>query len=61
MIGGTGGSGTRVVQSILERAGVFMGARLNESKDAMDFEDYLDEMINQVVSVRGSVAFSIDV
>lgn len=46
VIGGTGGSGTRVVQSIIEKAGVFMGTNLNISKDAMDFEPFLDEFIN---------------
>ena len=42
VIGGTGGSGTRAVQSALAAAGVFMGERLNESGDAMDFEPFLD-------------------
>jgi len=50
IVGGTGGSGTRVVQSIIEKAGVFMGTNLNVSKDAMDFEPFLDEMINVILT-----------
>jgi hypothetical protein len=49
LIGGTGGSGTRVVQSLVESAGVFMGHNLNESKDALDFEPLLDRLVNQVL------------
>jgi hypothetical protein len=49
VVGGTGGSGTRVVQNILTRAGVFMGIRLNPSGDAMDFEPFLDQTINRVL------------
>lgn len=49
VVGGTGGSGTRVVQTILTRAGVFMGLRLNFAGDAMDFEPFLDETINLVL------------
>lgn len=36
VIGGTGGSGTRVVTRILSRAGWFMGSNLNNSDDTLD-------------------------
>ena len=38
--GGTGGSGTRVFSEVLQSAGVFMGARLNRSSDALDLADF---------------------
>lgn len=57
VIGGTGGSGTRVVQAILENAGVFMGENLNVSKDAMDFEPFLDATINPVLEVTHSLHY----
>ncbi|MGH2979421.1 MAG: sulfotransferase [Solirubrobacterales bacterium] len=37
VIGGTGGSGTRVVTQIVFRAGRYMGARVNNSLDARPF------------------------
>ncbi|EGJ20309.1 hypothetical protein RSWS8N_19154 [Cereibacter sphaeroides WS8N] len=38
-VGAIGGSGTRVVARILKGAGVFMGTRLNESEDNLDFTE----------------------
>jgi hypothetical protein len=46
VVGATGGSGTRVVARILEQAGLFVGAELNESHDAWRFGDYSDRWIN---------------
>lgn len=60
VVGGTGGSGTRVVRAVLARAGAFMGARLNEAGDAMDFEPFLDEFINPVLAVTRSLDYAID-
>ena len=36
IIGGTGGSGTRVVAQIIQSMGVFLGSNLNASSDALD-------------------------
>ncbi len=57
VIGGTGGSGTRAVQRALEAAGVFMGTRLNDSGDAMDFEPFLDSVINDILLETRSLAY----
>ena len=46
IIGGTGGSGTRVVARIVRHAGMFIGTNLNVSEDALDFGDYSDRWIN---------------
>jgi tRNA (mo5U34)-methyltransferase len=40
VIGGTGGSGTRAVTQIVQRAGWFMGSRLNGSQDSLDVADF---------------------
>lgn len=54
VVGGTGGSGTRVVQALLSDVGVYMGKALNQPGDAMQFEPLLDEKINPVLElVRG--------
>lgn len=54
VIGATGGSGTRMVRRMLEHAGVFMGAHVNEAGDCMPFEPVLDRLINPVLhAVRG--------
>jgi hypothetical protein len=54
IIGATGGSGTRAVARIVRRAGMFIGANLNVSEDALDFGDYSDRWIN--VFVAGQTA-----
>lgn len=59
VIGGTGGSGTRVIQTIVEKAGVFMGEFLNSSKDAMDFEPFLDEIINPILQATHSLNYNV--
>ena len=46
VIGATGGSGTRVVARIARRGGVFLGADLNRSEDALDFAAFSDRWIN---------------
>jgi Sulfotransferase family len=46
IIGATGGSGTRVLAAILQRAGVFMGADLNKALDAMALTVFFDLWIN---------------
>jgi hypothetical protein len=60
VVGGTGGSGTRIVQAVLARAGASMGARLNEAGDAMDFEPFLDATINPVLTVTRSLDYRLD-
>lgn len=50
VIGGCGGSGTRLAVEMLRRAGVFMGHHLNESLDAMHFVPFLEEKIPAILS-----------
>ena len=40
LVGATGGSGTRVIARILERAQVYKGAQLNAAHDALLFTDF---------------------
>lgn len=40
VIGGTGGSGTRVIARMVRDAGVFLGERLNGSDDALDLAEF---------------------
>jgi len=47
VIGGTGGSGTRVVARIVRRAGWFIGTNLNPSEDSMEFPEMYDMWINR--------------
>src|SRR5215204_6276776 len=60
VVGGTGGSGTRVVQAVLTRAGAFMGIRLNVAGDAMDLEPVLDQIINPVIAVTRSLDYAVE-
>jgi len=46
VIGGTGGSGTRVVARVVRSAGMFIGTNLNASEDALDFGDYSNRWID---------------
>jgi hypothetical protein len=57
VVGGTGGSGTRALHRALTAAGVYMGANLNDSGDAMDFEPFLDETINPVLARTRSLNY----
>lgn len=59
VIGATGGSGTRAFQTLLANAGVFMGARINESGDAMDFEPLLDTFINPILEEVGDLDYEL--
>jgi glycosyltransferase involved in cell wall biosynthesis len=49
IIGGTGGSGTRVVARIVRAAGTYIGTRLNESEDSVDFAEFSDKWINRYI------------
>lgn len=40
IIGGSGGSGTRVVARVVEAAGAYMGTRVNAAHDALDFAEF---------------------
>jgi len=51
IIAGTGGSGTRVARQALSCCGLFLGAHLNRSGDAMAFEPWLDEFIDPVLTI----------
>jgi hypothetical protein len=53
IVGGTGGSGTRVIQMLLEKAGIFMGKNLNEHKDNYDVHPYLIEAIPALANGPG--------
>jgi len=55
VIGATGGSGTRVLARITRAGGLFIGARLNDYEDALDFGAYSDRWINPFVSANGSL------
>lgn len=59
VVGATGGSGTRAIHSVLARSGVFMGVRLNGAGDAMDFEPFLDEIINPTLENVRSLKYEL--
>lgn len=52
VIGGIGGSGTRVVARLVRHVGFFMGTNLNLSVDAMDFVEFYDYWINRFLSTE---------
>ena len=52
VIGGIGGSGTRVVAGLVRYAGFFMGKNLNVSGDAMDFVEFYDCWINRFLATE---------
>ena len=60
IIGATGGSGTRAFQSSLHKAGFFVGTRINHAGDAMDFEPFLDEIINPILRETRSLDYTLD-
>ncbi|WP_051284645.1 sulfotransferase [Nisaea denitrificans] len=60
LIGATGGSGTRALHGALAEAGFFVGTRLNHAGDAMDFEPFLDEIINPVLRETRSLDYALD-
>jgi hypothetical protein len=47
VIGATGGSGTRVLARIVQRAGMFVGSDLNDSLDALDFAAFADRWVGR--------------
>jgi len=47
VIGATGGSGTRVLAAIVQRAGMFIGSDLNRSLDALDFAAFFDRWVGR--------------
>jgi hypothetical protein len=61
VIGATGGSGTRMVHGVLEKAGLFMGApeKLNHAGDAMEIEPLLDNVINPILAATGSLDYEV--
>jgi hypothetical protein len=50
VIGATGGSGTRVLARIIRAGGMFIGTKLNDYEDALDFGAYSDRWINPWVA-----------
>jgi hypothetical protein len=59
VVGATGGSGTRVVARILQRAGLYIGNDLNESDDALRFGDYSSRWIDTYLELGGAVSASV--
>ena len=52
IIGATGGSGTRVVARIAQRAGYNLGTYLNEANDALAFRPFHDRWINRFLEAE---------
>lgn len=48
LIGGVGGSGTRVITQVLQKANIFMGSELNTSLDNMNFAPQFPIMRNLI-------------
>jgi hypothetical protein len=46
VIGASGGSGTRVIARVLQRADVFMGSDLNAAVDSLPIAAFLDLWVN---------------
>lgn len=46
VIGGTGGSGTRIVTLLLMNAGIFMGTNLGHALDARELISFYKQWIN---------------
>lgn len=57
VVGGTGGSGTRVVKTLLSQSDVFMGGDLNAAGDAMPFEPLLERWINPLLARTSSLSY----
>tara|TARA_R100000789_G_scaffold98472_1_gene102472 strand:- start:21 stop:194 length:174 start_codon:yes stop_codon:yes gene_type:complete len=49
VVGGSGGSGTRLVAQTLQAAGCDIGAQLNASLDALDFKPILERYVPKVL------------
>lgn len=52
VIGATGGSGTRVLARLAQRAGYNLGVKLNSAEDAMPFSPFHDAWINRFVKAE---------
>ena len=50
VIFGTGGSGTRVLQLLADRAGYFMGANLNAPGDSLDVGQFMQRWLNRYLT-----------
>ena len=50
VIGGVGGSGTRVFADILQKAGCYIGTRLNKAKDSQVFVPLYDKWIPRILA-----------
>jgi hypothetical protein len=55
LIGGVGGSGTRVVTRILAQAGCFIGAGRNHAEDSEPIMDFFDAWLRPYISSGGSL------
>lgn len=53
-IGGTGGSGTRVVASLTEQAGYFIGTYLNRSLDSLEMNRFCNNWLHQHLAAARS-------
>ena len=60
IIGATGGSGTRVVARIAQRAGYNLGTHVNEANDALAFRPFHDRWINHFLGMEDHDAGSGD-
>lgn len=59
VVGGTSGSGTRVIQKILEQAGIFTGTDHNVAGDLRSFIQFLGQHISRVLQETTSANYSI--
>lgn len=60
VIGATGGSGTRALHAALSVAGLYMGDSVNGAGDAMDFEPFLDDVINPILAITHSSDYRLE-
>lgn len=57
IVGGSGGSGTRVVHAILQKAGIFMGKDINGTGDS--FYEYSNNTINGMLTITKSINYNL--
>lgn len=50
VIAGTGGSGTRLVALMCQHAGYYLGSRLNQTLDAIDFYEFHERWLNDYLA-----------
>jgi len=55
IIGGTGGSGTRVLVQLLSRIGYFAGANLHRSLDSLDFDRFCEHHLERYLSTESDL------